>query len=90
MATTDRKDITPEHPWTPKTQDKSRDSIFMYRADWMRYEAAHNAMYERLKSLIYVVERTPLFGREGYDKRDVEAYIEEARAAIAQAKERAR
>ncbi len=35
-----------------------------------------------LTSLLYVVERSPLFGNEGYDKEDVRAYMEDARVLL--------
>ena len=36
----------------------------------------------KAESLLYVVERSPLFQAEGYDAEDVQAYMDELREAL--------
>lgn len=69
------------------------DAIQAAVAPYERALAEVTAEWDRLREvgdrLAYVIERTPLFRREGYDASDVEAYIHEWRtAAMEQQEER--
>ena len=75
--TTEPNSLIPNvYVWAPE------DADFIIRS-----VNSHDRLVVALHSLISVVERSPLYKREGYDAEDVRVYLNEGLAALAAAGE---